>query len=64
MEKMMCIPYSEYLSERRKSRAAIEFVLKTAGKSEDPSYTKDPDYWHDMGWEKELEKVMKEIERK
>lgn len=35
-----------------------EFILKTAGKSTDPRYTKDPDYWHDLGWEKDLEEVM------
>lgn len=33
---------------------AHEFLLRTSGDSSDARYTKDPDYWHDLGWEKDL----------
>jgi len=33
---------------------AHEFLLKTSGDSQDKRYMDDPDYWHDLGWEKDL----------
>lgn len=44
-------------------KEAHEFILKTAGKSKDRRYTKDPDYWHDIGWEKDLQEYTKKYAR-
>jgi hypothetical protein len=39
---------------KKQLEEAHEFILKTSGKSNDKRYVKDPDYWHDIGWEKDL----------
>jgi hypothetical protein len=39
---------------KKQLKEAHEFLCKTNGSSKDKNYLNCTDYWHDLGWEKDL----------